>query len=317
MALSPGGLAGIILFIILLHVGVLVSLYFYVLKNPSKANRFTVDDRFHANFRWAILGLISLSWIFSVAATSACTFLNINIRGQDAWVGLNAYEHPVDGCTRFTSVQNRNNPAFTFAVFNCVLTSIGIIGMVLMQFVLTVGRQPMWLWLRIFMYISLWCCMFTFYIQETDTCDVYECSLGGAGIAQAFNVIWLVVACVLMFVTPHGDDTGIHTAQKQQALMDDDLNLEQNHNSKTVDMTGAVSPSGGGGGPQELETETHLPDGSVERKVETTNPDGSKTVTTTIEHRDGGKDDDNDNDNGDDDDDDDDDDNEHPTDGAV
>mmetsp|Transcript_32214 Transcript_32214/g.78292 ORF Transcript_32214/g.78292 Transcript_32214/m.78292 type:complete len:304 (+) Transcript_32214:389-1300(+) len=302
MALSPGGLAGIILFIILLHVAVLVALYFYVLKNPSKGSRFTVDDQHHGNFRWAILGLISLSWIFSVAATSACTFMKINMPTQTAWVGLNAYENPVDGCTRFVSIDNRNNPAFTFAVFNCLLTSLGLVGMVLMQFVVTAGRQQLWLCLRIFMYISLWCCMFTFYIQETVTCDVYECSLAGAGIAQAFNVIWLVVACALMFVTPHGDDTGIKTAQKQQALEDDDLNLEQNHHTKAVDMTGAVSLPG-----QELETETHLPDGSVQRQVESTNPDGSKTVTTTIEHPDGGKGEAEDGD----------DDEEHPTHGAV
>lgn len=248
-----------------------------------------------------MLGLITLSWIFSVATTSACTFMKINIRGQDAWVGLNAYEHPTDGCTRFTSIRNRNNPAFTFAVSNCVLTSLGLIGMVLMQVVLTAGRQHTWLCLRIVMYISLWCCMFTFYIQETDTCDVYECSLGGAGVAQAFNVIWLGVACVLMFVTPHGDDTGIKTAQKRQILDDEDLNLEQNHRAKTVDMTGAVSRTKG-----EPQTETHLPDGSVERQVESTNPDGSKTMTTTIVHPGGGKGDAED-----------DDDDEYPTDGAV
>lgn len=146
--------------------------------------------------------------------------------------------------------------------------------------------------------------MFTFYIQETDTCDVFECSMGGAGVTQAFNVIWLVVACVLLFVTPHGDDTGIHTAQKQQALEDDDLNLEENHSSKAVDMTGVVGLQGG-----QKETETHLPDGSVQREVETTNPDGSKTLTTTIEYPDGGKEDEEE-DGGHDDD-------EHPTHGAV
>lgn len=292
MALSPGGLAGIILFIIMIHVALLVTYYFSVLRNPSKASKFTADEQYHDNFRWAALGLISLSWIFSVAATSACTFMKIDIRGQEAWVGLNAYEHPQDGCTRFTSIDNRNNPAFTFAVFNCLLTSLGLVGMMLMQFILTVQRQNVWLWLRIFMYISLWCCMLTFYIQESGTCDVYDCSLGGAGVAQAFNVIWLIVACFLLFVTPSGDDTGIRTAQKRKALEDDDLNLEQNHHEvpereeegpKTIDMSGTV------GSPGENETETPLPDGSVERQVETTNEDGSKTLTTTIEHPDGGK----------------------------
>ena len=240
-----------------------------------------------------------------MATTSACTFMKINIRGQIAWVGMNAYDHPLFGCTRFTSSTNRNNPAFTFAVFNCLLTSLGLVGMVLMQFVLTSARQTMWLWLRIFMYISLWCCMFTFYIQESGTCDVYDCSLGGAGIAQAFNVIWLIVACFLMFATPCGDDTGTRTAQRKQVLEDEDMNLVQNHHeqalqkndSKKIDMTGAVSSPG-------KKSETQLPDGSVERQVETTNEDGSKTMTTTIEHP-AGEDGIGDNDD------------EHPTHGAV
>jgi hypothetical protein len=33
----------------------------------------------------------------------------------------------------------------------------------------------------------------------------------------------------------------------------------------------------------QFEKETHLPDGSIQREIETTNPDGSKTITTTIE----------------------------------
>jgi len=303
MALSPGGLAGIILFIILIHVAIMVTCYFSILRNPSKAKNFVADERHHENFRWAALGLISLSWIFSVATTSACTFMKISIRGQEAWVGLNAFEHPQDGCTRFTSIENRNNPAFTFAVFNCLLTSLALVGMVLMQFVLTAGRQNTWLWLRILLYISLWCCMFTFYIQESGTCDVYDCSLGGAGVAQAFNVIWLIVACFLVFVTPSGDDTGIRTMQKRQALEDEDLNLEHHHFEKpeaaiddpngqqqtTIDMSGA------GASPNET---TELP-------VETTNADGSKTMTTTIGHPDGGAGGSMDNDD------------EHPTHGAL
>jgi len=280
MALSTGGLTGSILVIILLHVALLVPYYFSVMKNPSKAQNLTIDEKYHDRFRWSILGLISLSWLFSVATTAACTFLKINIKGTDTWVGMNAFEHPTDGCTRFSKqIDARNNPAFTFAVFNCVLSFVGVFGMMLMQFVLTMGRKRTWLALRIFMYISLWCCMLTFYIQETDTCDVYDCSLGGAGIAQIFNVIWLVAACILMFVTPHGDDTGIKTIQKQRALEDDDLNLEDNMTA--IDMSGTLAPRGPAG---PFETETHLPDGSVQRQVETTNPDGTKTVMTTIEH---------------------------------
>ena len=44
-------------------------------------------------------------------------------------------------------------------------------------------------------------------------------------------------------------------------------------------MTGQLSPPG-----QVVETEIHLPNGTIKRQIEATNPHGIKTVTTTIEH---------------------------------
>jgi len=148
----------------LLHVALLVPYYFSVMKNPSKAKKLTFEEKYHDRFRWSILGLISLSWLFSVATTAACTFLKINMKGTDTWVGMNAYEHPTDGCTRFSSLDARNNPAFTFAVFNCVLSFVGVFGMMLMQFVLTIGRKRTWLALRILctFHCGAVCPLFTF-----------------------------------------------------------------------------------------------------------------------------------------------------------
>jgi hypothetical protein len=211
------------------------------------------------------LGLILLSWIFSVAATAACTFLKV---GSDGGMGLNAYDHPNEGCTFIDDAEFRNNPAFTFAVFNCLLTSLGVVGIFLMQFVLTRGRKRTWVALRIAMYVSMWCCMFTFYMLESELCDYVDCSLGGAGIAQVFNVLMLIAISGMLFLTPFDENNAMNANQKNQASEEDDGNASHTENIEA---------------PPEFERETHLPDGSIQREIETTNPDGSKTITTTIE----------------------------------
>jgi hypothetical protein len=217
------------------------------------------------HLRWALLGLIIFSWIFSVAATAACTFLKIELFGTEVGVGFNAFKEPNEGCTTIDAAEDRNGPAFTFAVFNCLLTTLGVLGIFLMQFLLTRGRKRTWVALRIVMYTSLWCCLFTFYIQESETCDFYDCSLGGAGIAQVFNVLMLIAISVMLFLTPFGEDNAMNANQKTQAF---DGNASATENIEAH---------------PELEKETHLPDGSIQREIETTNPDGSKTITTTLE----------------------------------
>eukprot|EP00980_Cylindrotheca_fusiformis_P014081 scaffold3682_cov70-Cylindrotheca_fusiformis.AAC.3 len=214
--------------------------------------------------RWVLVGLISLSWIFSVAATAACTFLNVDVYGREMHLGFNSFAEEDGGCTTFGSSINRNSPAFTFAVFNCLLTTAGVAGIFLLQFVLTKGRKRTWTAMRIVMYTSLWCCLFSFYIQEGAVCDTFDCSLGGAGVTQIFNVLFLIVIAFLLFLIPFGEDNFLNTNRQNQALEEDDRNLNEGENKR-------------------FETETHLPDGSIQRDVETTNPDGTKTVTTTIE----------------------------------
>eukprot|EP00980_Cylindrotheca_fusiformis_P012215 scaffold2973_cov67-Cylindrotheca_fusiformis.AAC.2 len=263
MALSTGGLAAIILFLLLLHAGAMVGYYFLLQKNPSAAEKFALDERFHDNARWTLVGLISVSWIFSVAATASCTFLTVQAHlVEDLHVGFNSYED--GGCITFNRLISSNSAAFTFAVFNCLLTTAGVAGIFLMQFVLTKGRKRTWMALRIVMYASMWCCLFSFYIIQGKLCDMYDCSLGTAGVTQVFNVLFLIVIAVLLFLIPFGEDNFLNTNRQNQALEEEDRNLNEGENKK-------------------FETETHLPDGSIRRDVETTNPDGSITVTTTIE----------------------------------
>ncbi|KAL3930377.1 MAG: hypothetical protein SGBAC_011790 [Bacillariaceae sp.] len=83
----------------------------------------------------------------------------------------------------------------------------------------------------------------------------------------------MIVICVLFFILPSPGDEG-----EEDANEGDGNTEEPNEQSMTVDMAGQL------GRPGQVETEIHLPDGTIKRKIETSNPDGSKTVTITIEH---------------------------------
>jgi hypothetical protein len=87
---------------------------------------------------------------------------------------------------------------------------------------------------------------------------------------EAFRVnssesFWHFVSCSLLCWSLQNKSQSWHWVR------DDDQNF-----STTGNIEATTSQ------PQ-LEKETHLPDGSIQREVETTNPDGSKTITTTME----------------------------------
>jgi hypothetical protein len=217
------------------------------------------------------LGFIPVSWSLSVAATTACTFFKAEVDdGYHVHFGFLAYKDPDEGCTFIDDAEFRSDLAFGFAVFNCLLTTLGVVGIFLMQFILTRGRKRTWTALRISIYVSLWCCMFTFYIkQESEVCDYFDCSLRGSGIAQVFNVLFLIAISGMLFLTPFGEDNAMNANQRTQGLEHDDQNV-----SITENFEAPTSRPG-------FEKETRFPDGSIKREIETTNPDGSKTITIT------------------------------------
>jgi hypothetical protein len=51
MALSTGGLAGIILFLMLLHVGALLGYYFLLQRYPSRAPKIVINEKLQGLFR--------------------------------------------------------------------------------------------------------------------------------------------------------------------------------------------------------------------------------------------------------------------------
>ena len=175
--------------------------------------------------RYGLLGLILLSWIFSIACTVACTFVKIKqtasvflgegsiyntVHSNEYFLGLRGAEYGGQ-CSTGDIGEDRVRTAYAFGVINNLLTTAALIGVPLVLFnVIKDGEkaQKVWKIMGFLMLASTWCCVFTFYIQQTGACDGIngfvdlECSLGGAGIAQVFNSIFLIGICVLFFVLP-------------------------------------------------------------------------------------------------------------------
>lgn len=179
-------------------------------------------------YSWVMVLLLPVSWILSIVATASCSFLTVlvsnplNPREDLEWgIGFSRMFLPLElastfgqdgGCesldtlTGNVSLSPANSAAKSFAIFNTILTTIAFIGSIALTFKLTMAerRDFCYLMMRICMYISMFCCIFTFYLREDEACDVFVCSLGPQGIMQVVNVILILVIVVILFLTDAG-----------------------------------------------------------------------------------------------------------------
>lgn len=193
---------------------------------------------------------------------------------------MNAYQSG-DGRCQFYS-QNDDGAirtGFAYGILNCVLSSVGMVLAILLQFVFHRRQQSSqaiwWNALRTTMYISLWCCLFTFYIHDAEICHSAHCSSGPAGMAQICNSILLVAISILMYVVPFAKYS--ETMQEERTSQPDAELISPS----LVLPSGDVHPEGVLISAY-LETRTLLPDGSIEHKVERLHSDGSKTIHINI-----------------------------------
>jgi len=231
--LPVGGFIAIVFVILLLNVGGVFGYHKFLEKNPDKTVAPKLAPELLAPLRWAMVGLIALSWIFSVACTAACTFVDMKYEGTvpnfygggvvatpitlEVSFGFQCVSGPnSQGQGGVVGQDSRADAAYAFAVINNLLTTAVLAGIVLVQLnSLGVFRPKVlqdetfagkvWRAMGFLTLASTWCCLFTFYVQQTLNCvglKGYSCSLGGAGIAQAFNAIFLIGICFLFFVVP-------------------------------------------------------------------------------------------------------------------
>ena len=143
-----------------------------------------------------------------------------------------------------------NSTAKTFAIFNCLLTTVGLVAAVLLtcKTNLMARRDLIWLNMRIIMYISLWCAILSFYLQENATCDVYSCSLGGPGYVQIVNVFFLLMINFVLFFTNPGKERFIQScflsaeeARRRSTVMTPDANVTDDP-TEFPDRDGMATP---------------------------------------------------------------------------
>ena len=101
-------------------------------------------------------------------------------------------------------------------VFNILLTTVGMVLLGAVQCFVhdIVKRERCWLALKIVMYISLWCALFSFYVQEAPFCDLYKCSLGTTGILHVFNVLFLIGISIFLSLSSYGDNVPIDACRQ-------------------------------------------------------------------------------------------------------
>eukprot|EP00980_Cylindrotheca_fusiformis_P010006 scaffold2214_cov139-Cylindrotheca_fusiformis.AAC.3 len=140
--------------------------------------------------------------------------------------GFNSDEDPTNGeCVPFDwseglmlegALDARMLPAFIFAIVNCLATTICVIYLALMQFVFvsTERREKTWSRTRYTTVMTLFFCLFTFFLQGSLICKHYACSLGPAGVAQVFNVLFLIAIVGLLYVTPFGEAKACGSAKE-------------------------------------------------------------------------------------------------------
>merc|ERR1719476_635487 len=91
--------------------------------------------------RYGLLGLLLLSWIFSIACTAACTFVKaeqniaLGIYGGSVTVYYGLHGAEFNGnCQSGNTQDDRVNTAYAFAILNNLLTSAVLIGCPLVIF---------------------------------------------------------------------------------------------------------------------------------------------------------------------------------------
>jgi len=262
--LPVGGFVAIVIVILLLNLAGVFGYYKYkeqIERAIDRAAPTTLDSNIVPKLRYGMLGLLSLSLIFSIACTAACTFVKIQptsttsfSSSEELFLGLHGVETR-GVCIRGDLQDNRIRAAYAFAVMNNLLTSAALIGctLVVCSNVIQVATTANKVW-KIMGFLTLastWCCLFTFYIQETLVCTQVgmfleiECSLAGAGVAQVFNSMFLIGICVLFFILPPPKAEENETDGEENAIKteEDTTKKDKDGNIEEIDLGDAEQPS--------------------------------------------------------------------------
>lgn len=187
--------------------------------------------------------------------------------------------------------------ARAFGVIAAVLTGLAMVVVVLMQLILdTRFNKVLWIIVRIFYGFAIISQLLTFIVFASDRwcLDAYDedeiCVAGPAGIISALNVAFLIavsiMTCTVKAPTAVFNLFGTEAGEHQKDWGEEEAPGEYGEDDKFH----APQPRTGGsevprtGGSEAVETIVEIGyDGTKKTTRTMINPDGSKTITTTIE----------------------------------
>lgn len=224
--------------------------------------------------RWALVACTGIAWIFSVVTLANCRFL-VN-EFTDRGIGLFKYETR-DSCESYwddADFDTEHSVGRAFGVMANLSIATCLFGILAQTLFLGTSKfgNIAWLVTKIFYIVALLCVLITFsFVGLCDNSDI--CELGAAGVLNVMNVWILLGVLIAAWVVPPPPNPvfgGGGSGEAQEAKPDVEV-AEEVTEDKAAE-----------GGTTIKKTIEETPEG---RKIteEVTRPDGTKTITETIE----------------------------------
>lgn len=236
------------------------------------------DNPGYQNFnRWALLACTVIAWVFSVVTLAHCSFWQLD--NNDNGFGL--FSMKVDGsCESYDDVfynfdessSHKTGKAFGILANLSIATCVfGLAAVTLFLNQNGIGKI-VWLVTKILYIVAMICVLITFtFVKECDDNygDTYlsdYCELGAAGILNVMNFWILLGVCIAAWIVPLPNPVfGRGSSPAQQSKPEVEEEQAPPQAGATITKTIMETPEG--------------------RKIieEVTNPDGTKTITETME----------------------------------
>lgn len=272
-------------------------------------------------FRFFLVFAITYVWLVSIVGVRRCTFILLGPIGSDRlyFRGVGLYTHAVyeedgdlRGCLAYSDTERGNFSASfqagrVFGAVSALLMTVVTLCVVIQLFC-SIAKEEIWLFIRAllpFSLVSQLLAFVAFNMNECSESEGNECVPGGAGIMVILNVIIIaflsVFACKLpppsnpVFVkwqerqdesreNLQGFEMALPTKLGKLGVLEE-LDETENCSDDGVDLH-EVNMHSEGTGPETITVRIEYDRGEKKTIKEVLHPDGSKTITTTIEEMD-------------------------------
>jgi hypothetical protein len=269
----------------------------------------TVSIQRVKKFRFLLLFVIAYVWLVTIVGVRGCTFILVGSTGNDSLdlKGFGLFNHAVyeedgdfRGCLAYSNTERGSfSPSFqasrVFGTISALLMTVVTLCVVIQLFC-SIAKEEIWLFIRALLPISLLSQLLSFVAFNMNECSESagnECVPGGAGIMLILNVIVVfflsIFVCKLpppsnpVFVKWHDQqDESRENLQGFEMALPSKLGklgvLEELDETENCDDDDVHSE-----GPETITVRIEYDRGEKKTIKEVLHPDGSKTITTTIE----------------------------------